>query len=94
MAEISADHRVHHAGLGLFHTAPLHAVVLGLDQDGQPFGLTESLNFIGQDHHRFLLDMRTREDPIRHSSELAQADDALARLDTNPAVAQDRQVVI
>ena len=64
MAEITTDNRIHHAGLGLLNTAPLHAIVLGLNQNRQTFGLAEALNLVSQDHHRLFLDVGTGKDPI------------------------------
>ena len=59
MTEIASNHRIHHAGLRLFHTTPLHAVVLSFDDDVETLGLTELLDLIGEDHHGLFLDVRT-----------------------------------
>ena len=89
MAEIASHHRIHHAGLGLFHSPPLHAVVLGLHQDRQPLGFTEALDFVGQDDHGFLLDVGSGKHPVRHAGEFGEADHPFSRLDADPAIAKD-----
>ena len=69
MAEITTHHGIHHAGLGLTHAPPLHAVVLSLHNDAEVLRLAELLNFVGQDHHGLFLDMRTGENPVGDTGE-------------------------
>ena len=94
MTEITSHHRIHHAGLGLFDPSPLHAIVLGLHQDRQTFGFTESLDFVGQDDHGFLLDVGSGKHPIRYTGEFGKADHPFTRLDANPAIAKDGYKVV
>ena len=94
MAEIAAHHGVHHAGLGLLHATPLHAVVLRLDDDAETLGLTELLDFVGKDHHSLFLDVRAGEDPVSHAGEFGETDHPGTRFDPDPAVAHDRHQVV
>ena len=58
VTEVTTNNRVDHAGLRFTHSAPLHAVVLRLDDDAKPLGFAKPLDFISQNHHGLFLDVR------------------------------------
>ena len=93
--ERPAHDAVDHVRLVL-HAAPLHAVVVGLEDERHALGLQAVLEDVGELHHRLLLDLRPAHHPVGDARVLRQPDEvrALARQHPDPQLADDRHEVV